>query len=336
MSKLQSASGATHTIRKRRYNTCVRLCIATTVLLLTCSATALSQCEQRIDGPPNFKVRTVQIEGLESLPRAEAASLRKSIEQLCFSNANELGERTRDVLQQYGYFKAAVEQPKLVVKEDSRWPAPADVVLAVAPGVQYRLHEITFSGNKTLNNNASLRALFPIADGEVLDIAKLRTGIRRMKDAYGEYGFVNFLPIPDFTFDEQQKLATMKIDVDEGQQFIVEEAEILAPHRLAKQLVECWYLKVGDVYNARLVNDYFSRNRRLLPKRATAERSAALNWDSQKATVRFRLNLCDSDEDCISAFVPCSPSVTCNTGQDGIPHMMNDRKETIHLRSTKR
>ena len=262
------------------------------------------------------------IEGLEGLPTEEAASLRRAIERLCFNNAHELGERARDLFQQRGYFKATIEDPKIVARNDSQWPAPAEVLLSVFPGRQYRLREITFTGNKAVSNNAALRSLIPHRDGDVLDLEKIRLGIKRLKDVYGELGFINFTPVPDFTFEEDHGLVDMKIDIEEGKQYVVSQVKVQARARDVRKLADAWIGKVGDVYNSRAVELFFQRNRRLFPPDATVERNVAIAQNNERALVTIYVNLCASDKDCAVAYVSCRPELTCVPDSAGIPQFV--------------
>ena len=145
-------------------------------------------------------------------------------------------EMVRDAYQQRGYFKATVNDPKTTIRDvgHSGFHIPllmkgkgkvVDIHVPVQEGDRYRLKEITFTGNKAVTNTPLLRRMFQIKDGDIFNIELVRKGIKNLKDAYGELGFINFTPVPDFDFDEQKKLITMKIDIDEGKQYYVRRIE---------------------------------------------------------------------------------------------------------------
>jgi hypothetical protein len=151
-----------------------------------------------------------------------------------------LPEIVRDGFQHFGYFKATVSNPRYKVL--TRTPAlvvlEADVV--VDPGARYRLGSIEFN-NATTFSAAELRAQFPIADGDVFNIKKAREGIKGMKDLYGTKGYINFTPIPDFTFHDDNASLTLRVDIDEGAAYRVgdliisgEESEPGAKEQLLK------------------------------------------------------------------------------------------------------
>ncbi len=97
-----------------------------------------------------------------------------------------------------GYFKALVSDPKTQIHDTSgfTWYMPwshkpgkaVDITLPVEEGVQYRLKEITFTGNKAITNTAALRAQFKIKDGDIFDTEAVRKGIENLRKAYAHAG----------------------------------------------------------------------------------------------------------------------------------------------------
>jgi outer membrane protein assembly factor BamA len=94
---------------------------------------------------------------------------------------------------------------------------------------------ITFKHNKSLADVKRLRALFPINDGEVFSREKIAKGLENLQKAYGEFGFANYTGVPATTFDDEQNVAFLRIDADEGRQFIVGSINILGLDDLAQR-----------------------------------------------------------------------------------------------------
>jgi outer membrane protein insertion porin family len=93
--------------------------------------------------------------------------------------------------------------------------------------LRYNLSGITFKNNKAISNLDTLRGLFPIKDGDIFSRAKIGTGLENLRKAYGELGYINFTSVPDTKFDDENKLISLDIDVDEGKQFRVERVNLL-------------------------------------------------------------------------------------------------------------
>lgn len=172
-------------------------------------------------------------------------------------------EMVRDAYQQRGYFKATVDNPQTKIRDvgSSGFHIPllmkgkgkvVDITVPVTEGDRYRLKNIEFSGNKQIKNNELLRKMIPIKDGDIFNIEMARKGIKNLKDAYGEAGFINFTPIPDFTFDEEKKLITMKVDIDEGKQYSVRRIEFQGNTTTRDKVIRRELaLEEGSLYNSR-------------------------------------------------------------------------------------
>lgn len=145
----------------------------------------------------------------------------------------EDAERVREAMREKGYFKALVGDPKTKMRDTGRnWINPfskpgkaVDITMPVEEGEQFRLKEITFSGGKAVTNMKALRRLFPMKDGEIFSTADVRKGLEQLRKAYGQLGYINFSPVPDTEIDDEKKLITLKIDLDEGKQYFVRRIE---------------------------------------------------------------------------------------------------------------
>ncbi|MEO8725996.1 MAG: outer membrane protein assembly factor BamA, partial [Acidobacteriaceae bacterium] len=174
----------------------------------------------------------------------------------------EDAERVRQAYQEKGYFKAQVSDPKTKVRDEpgkfylfgKGGGKRVDITVPVEEGERYTLGKITFSGNKAITNTRALRALFPIKDGDIFDVSKLRKGIDNMKKAYGELGYIAFVANPDFTdIDEQHKVVNLKMDIEEGKQFYVRRIEFQGNTTTRDKVIRRELaLEEGGLYNTRL------------------------------------------------------------------------------------
>jgi outer membrane protein assembly factor BamA len=159
-------------------------------------------------------------------------------------------ERVRAGWQNRGYFKVQVTG-----EASSLTSSPASQRIAlfvhVDEGPQYKLSGISFRNNKATSNAKALRNLFPIRDGDVFSREKIAKGLENLRKAYGQFGYINFVSVPDTTFDERKGLISLDIDVDEGKQFYVSSVKVLGLNESAQQEI----LKdfpVGQIYNTRI------------------------------------------------------------------------------------
>jgi outer membrane protein insertion porin family len=152
------------------------------------------------------------------------------------SKLEEDAERVRQAYQQKGYFKAVVEDPITKMRDTKggglllplmkHGPGKAvDITLPIEEADRYRLGSITFTGNKAVTNVKALRNLFPMQDGDIFNTENVHKGLDNMHKAYGALGYINFTPVPDTKIDEDKKLISLVVDIDEGKQFFVRRIE---------------------------------------------------------------------------------------------------------------
>ncbi len=176
---------------------------------------------------------------------------------------SEDAERIRMALQDQGYYKAVVLDPKIKVRDSSSisWFMPwkrkhgkaVDIAVSVEENDRYRLKEITFTGNKTLPNTAALRKVFKIKDGEWFSRSVIAKGLEDMRKAYGAFGFINFTPVPETSFDDVHKTISLKLDIDEGKQFYVRRIEFQGNTTTRDKVIRRELaLEEGQVYNSQL------------------------------------------------------------------------------------
>ena len=228
---------------------------------------------------PKVKVGKITFEGNKALSSRELRSAMKNLKPIGIPHSiflenlfartydstklSEDAERVRYYYQTKGYFKALVADPKTQIHDTSgvKWywpfkPSPGkavDITLPVEEGARYRLKEITFSGNKAVTNTAGLRALFKIKDGDIFDTEAIRKGLEALRKAYAALGYINFTPVPNTEANDEKKLISLRIDVDEGKQFFVRRIEFQGNTTTRDKVIRRELaLEEGQVYNGNL------------------------------------------------------------------------------------
>jgi outer membrane protein insertion porin family len=181
-------------------------------------------------------------------------------------NASKLSEDTemvRDAYQRQGYFKAVVQDPKTQIRDTGgsglhipiimHGPGKViDIKMPVEEGDRYRLKEVKFTGNKAMTNTAALRKLIPMKDGEIFNIEMVRKGLKNLREAYGAFGYINFTPVPDTQFDDEKKLISLTIDLDEGKQFYVRRIEFKGNTTTRDKVIRRELaIEEGQLYNSK-------------------------------------------------------------------------------------
>ena len=228
---------------------------------------------------PKVKVGTIRFEGNKHLKSDYLRSAMKNLRPFGIPHSiflenlmartydaaklTEDTERVRMAYQHKGYFKALVQDPKTQIRDTkpsllrlARLQKPGkrvDITVPVVEGERYRLAGITFHGNKAITNTQALRRLFAMKDGDLFDTELVRKGMENLRKAYGELGYINFTPIPDTRIDEEKKLITLNIDVDEGKPFYVRRIEFAGNTTTRDKVIRRELaVEEGQLYNTRL------------------------------------------------------------------------------------
>ncbi len=172
-------------------------------------------------------------------------------------------EMIRQAYLDAGYFQAKVEVEKvnIVVKGGSGWRLPiikmnqagihANVNLRVEEGRQYRLRNINFQGFKLFKTPESLMLpVFRMDKGDVFSAEKLRKGLEQMRKLYGVYGFMDFVPEPNFDFIPDTNQVDLTLTADEGKQFFIRRIDFSGNTTTRDKVIRREILlDEGDMFN---------------------------------------------------------------------------------------
>ena len=175
---------------------------------------------------------------------------------------NEDAERVRNEYQMRGYFKALVQDPKTQVRDTGGFRIPlimkgggkaVDITLPIEEGERYRLGGITFKNNKAIQDARLLRSLFPTKDGDIFNTDNVRKGLENLRKGYGELGYINFTSVPETKIDDDKKLITLEIDLDEGKPFYIRRIEFVGNQTTRDKVIRRELgVEEGGIFNGRL------------------------------------------------------------------------------------
>src|SRR5258708_8960539 len=63
--------------------------------------------------------------------------------------------------------------------------------------------------------------LFRSKKGEIFNVSKLRKAMKDYTSIYGEYGFIDFTPEPEFDIHDDTKIVDLTLKFDEQKQYYV-------------------------------------------------------------------------------------------------------------------
>jgi outer membrane protein assembly factor BamA len=222
-----------------------------------CPTRSASASDDRQPSGPEISIAEVTFSGSLQLPVSDQDQIADSIKRQNYGNSpdgvtDDAVERVRAGWQDHGYFKVKVNGEERTLTGS---PANRHIALSfhVDEGLQYSLDRITLKNYKLMADVSAVRRLFPINDGDIFSREKIATGLQNLSKAYGEMGYINFTSVPDTKFDDEKKLISLEIDMDEGKQFCVSSVKVLGLHELARQeLLEDLPIKRGQIFNSRL------------------------------------------------------------------------------------
>jgi outer membrane protein insertion porin family len=233
------------------------------------------------------------------MPVSDQQQIAKSVKQKASGGpfdgvTEEALERVRLGWQDHGYFKVQVTgEPRVLTSN----PASRFIALSVYvdEGSRYTLGGIKFKNNKAISNVDALRGFFPIADGEIFNREKIATGIENLRKAYGQLGYLNFIPLPDTKVDDEDARISVEIDLDEGKQFYVGGVKVLGADSDRKQILKALHIKRGQVYNSRLWEKSLLMYASKLPDCDCRQSPELLDEKSGIVTLTLDFRPCPSD-----------------------------------------
>lgn len=253
------------------------------------------------DGPPlgpTISIVEVAFSGFMQIPVSDQEQIAESIKQQ--THGTSLDKVTDEALWRAkaewlnrGYFKVQVSGDAKTLTSN-----PANRIalsVHVNEGAQYQLKEITFKNNKAISSLRSLRGMFPIEDGDIFSREKIAKGLENLRKAYGDFGYINFVSVPNTQFDDENKQISLEIEMDEGKQFYVSGITVLGLDESAREeLSRNSPIKRGQIYNRRLWELLLSQYASQFPN-CGCRHNGSWRLDERSGTVALMLD-----------FRPCS------------------------------
>ena len=182
------------------------------------------------------------------------------------SKLEEDEDHIRIFYQERGYFTARALDAKVTIRNvgGGKFRIPllymnkpgirADLDIPVEEGKKYKLRNVNYVGVKLFRVPEALTPqVFQMTKGDVFSTAKLRKGIERMRDLYGSFGYIDFVPepVPDPVTGTDQ--IDLTINVDEGKQFYVRRLDFQGNTTTRDKVIRReLLLDEGDLFNSKM------------------------------------------------------------------------------------
>ncbi len=227
----------------------MRMLVVAIGVLLASASLAQQADELRAD----VQVRRLTLMGGTVLTPADRRQIVRDITRQTYmrDNLEEIAQRVLYAYQERGYFKTAVEDPKITIVRRDAQHEVIDAVVTVNASRLYRLKDIAFTGNKVFPGD-ELRKEFSINAGDVFDTGKIRTGLEKLLQLYCTKGYVNLVPVPDTKVDDAAGLISLEITLDEGPVFHLGTLTVRGVESqpgAREKLLAAWKLYQGEAYD---------------------------------------------------------------------------------------
>jgi outer membrane protein insertion porin family len=214
----------------------------------------------------------------------------------------------RGLYQDSGYFRVVVMDPVLQNTDTSefRYGVPAfgktsakavNITIPIEEGERYvmgTLKIVSSDADKALSLKVeALKAAFPLKRGDVFSSSKIRKSLEDYNKIYGQYGFIDFTPQPEFDIDDASKSIGVTLKFDEGKQYFVRRIDFRGNTTTRDKVIRRELLiDEGQLFNKRAwelsilrINqlDYFER--------LDADKAVQIKRNTKEGTVDLLLNL---------------------------------------------
>jgi outer membrane protein insertion porin family len=236
----------------------------------------------KVNEGPKVKVGRIEIQGNKVFGRRTVVRAMKNLRPIgiphsllfedLFAKTYDLSKleedksRIQDFYQQHGYFTARPLDQKVTLRNvgGGKFRVPlfymnkpgirADILLPIEEGRKYRIRNVNYVGVKLFRVPESLTPqIFQMGPGDVFSTAKLRKGIERMRDLYGSFGYIDFVPEPVPEPVPGTDQIDLTINVDEGKQFYVRRIDFQGNTTTRDKVIRReLLLDEGDLFNSKM------------------------------------------------------------------------------------
>jgi outer membrane protein assembly factor BamA len=169
-----------------------------------------------------------------------------------------------------GFLKAAFSDPQAKVLRNTADDTELDVQLAVTPGVQYKISDVKWEGNKAFSAE-KLQGMIHAVPGQVANLPELQRDIEKARKLYGTVGYMDASIKPQPQFDESTKAVAYTLLVKEGDVFHLGDVDIQGlDGKSVDRLRDAWTLRPTDPYDSSYPMRFFEQTVKLL--------SAGVTW----------------------------------------------------------
>jgi outer membrane protein assembly factor BamA len=160
---------------------------------------------------------------------------------------------------------------------------------------QYGLEAVDFEGAHSFSQKQLIDA-FNIPVGKKFNPIAAGQGLERLRQLYGDYGYINFTAVPMLQLDNARGTVIVTISIDEGSQFSFGRLSFEGQEPKAGEaetLRSAWTALSGKRYSSSLLSKWLIKNATFLPNDGQPLRHLDEHLDASTHQVDFLLRFPD-------------------------------------------
>ena len=164
---------------------------------------------------------------------------------------DDLQDRIQMKMRDNGYYFAHVDTPQLANVQEAGGKRVADIAVRVTAGDQYTMGLISVRATEAFKRE-QMRAVFPIAAGDVFNASAINAGIEKLKGLYEQQGFADVGAVPSIAVDDAKHTIDVSVEVEEGYPYLFGQLTIDGPEPVpgtSRTLLAAWAQIAGKRYN---------------------------------------------------------------------------------------
>jgi outer membrane protein insertion porin family len=214
----------------------------------------------------------------------------------------------RGLYQDNGYFKAVIGEPVLenVDTAGFRMGVPVagrshgkavNITIPIEEGDRYHmgtLKIVSADPDKALSLKVdALKSIFPLHQGDLFAVGKVRKALEDYGKAYGQYGFIDFTAEPETEIDDEKKVINLTLKFNEEKQYYVRRIEFSGNTTTRDKVIRRELLiDEGQLFNKRAWEISILRLNQLdYFERIEADKAAEIKRNTKEGTVDITLKL---------------------------------------------
>lgn len=173
-----------------------------------------------------------------------------------------LAEQIRPIYQQQGFLRAKIGPAEVRLSgnpNQQKLEEQIPVYVPCVPGAIYRWKGADWKGNAAISS-ITLTNVLGMKAGDVANGQAIEGGWERVREEYGERGYLEAKVTPVAAYDDAVHTASYEVSIIEGQVFHYGSMTISGMSLTGERMIqEAWSMKPGDVFDKKVFEDFLIR-----------------------------------------------------------------------------